>query len=478
MWALIIFLFSGWSSEVCISGAVKSFLPDNNCNPIAVDNERGAFISWGFSRRFNYHDYAITSVHINRFNSRGNEGYLDVSWGNGNNHSILGAGNSNVLYKDSTAYFIWDDRMLPIDGVDYENEIFYRVYYWNINYGTFGSISGVTSNDLKYSYCPSACMDENGTIYTVWEDLRTGIPQVFYKKYQDGVWTDAKQISQSPYFAVYPSITANNGKVYIFWEDGRDKAIEIYMREIDGDSIYPERRITHNDGYFSYGIHSTIGDDGTVYLVWTDERDGYPQVYYRKYSNNVWGNEINVSNSSTDAVSPSVFVDIWGKSHIVWSDKGEDEGNIYYTTVLGDTVSHPVKINETTVKCNNPFVAVDTMGMVYIIWTGIYEEKYYNQPQLVFRRYTPDKNTKSTKYTSSISRGPLIISGNNTRYLKAVVYDIMGRKINTILPEDGKLIWRMTGKGGKKVKSGIYFLHIEGQNAIVNEKVVYIGGEK
>ncbi len=476
MWALIIFLFSGWSSEVCMSVAAKSFLPDNNCNPIAVDNEGGAFVSWGFNRTYRY--YTIHSIHIDRFNSRGHTEYLDVSWGGGNNHSILGAGNSNVLYKDSTVYYIWDDRMLPVNGVDYENEVFYRVYYWNINYGTFGSILGVTSNDLKYSYCPSACMDENGTIYTVWEDLRTGIPQVFYKKYQDGVWSDAKQISQSPYFAVYPSVTANNGKAYIFWEDGRDKAIEIYMREIDGDSISPEQRVTDDDGYFSYGIHSASGNDGSVHIVWTDEKDGYPQVYYKKYSNNVWSNPINISNSSTDAVSPSIYIDIWGKKHIVWADRGEDEGNIYYI-VPGDTFSHPVKVNETTIKCENPFVAVDTMGMVYIIWTGIYEGKYSNQPQLIFRRYTPDKNAKSTKYSSTVVlQGPLVISGNNKKYNRAVVYDIIGRKIKTIFPKNGKLIWRMDGKGGRKVKDGIYFLHIEGENTIMSKKVVYIGGKK
>jgi len=474
MWFLILFVFSGWSNEKCISDtSKKSFLPDNNCNPIAVDNEKGAFITWAFG--FIYFDLqSICSVHIDKLNNP--ENYLNVSIAE---RRSLYAGYTNVLYKDSTVYYIWDDMMVPLSvyETDYVNEIFYRIYYWNINYGTWGNMLEATSNDLKYSYSPSADIDENGTVYTAWEDLRTGIPQIFYKKYVNGVWTDAKQISQSPYFAAYPSITANNGKVYIFWEDGRDKAVEIYMRIIENDSIYPEQRITSNDGYFSYGIHSVSGSDGSVHIVWTDERDGYPQVYYSKYSNNVWTNPINVSGSLSDAVSPSIDVDTLGKPHIVWSDKGENEGNIYYI-VLGDTFSQPVKVNEATIKCSNPFIAVDTMGMAYITWIGVYKGQYYNRPQLIFKKYTPDKSAKSTRYASIISRGPVIISENDKKWNKVVIYDIMGRRIRVLFPEQGKLIWKMDKWDGKKVKNGIYFLHIEGKNVTLNKKVVYIGGKK
>ncbi len=473
---LLFFLFSAWSNEVCISSVKKSFLPVNSCNPISVDNEGGVFIVWEFSREYNYHDYVITGAHINKYNIR--EGFLSVSR-SGRRQSIHGAGDANCFYKDSTVYFIWDDRMIPINEneVDYENEVFYRVFYWNINNGTFGHISELTSNDLKYSYSPSATMDEYGNIYVAWEDLRTGIPQIFYKEYRNGIWSEAKQISQSPYFAVYPSVTVSNGRVYIFWEDGRDKAVEIYMREITGDSISPEQRITDNDGYFSYGVHSTSSNDGSIHIVWVDEKGGYPQVYYKKYSNNVWSSDTNVSNSASEAVSPSIVVDIQGKPHIIWIDKGENEGDVYYT-VLGDTAFvPPVKVNKTTIKCENPFVAVDTMGIVYTIWSGIYEGQYYNQRQIIFRRYTPDKNTKSTRSISKIvSRGPLILSKNNDVYNKAVVYDIMGRRIKTVLPDGGRLKWQMDDKNGERVKNGIYFIHIEGKNAKIYEKVVYIGG--
>ena len=96
----------------------------------------------------------------------------------------------------------------------------------------------------------------------------------------------------------------------------------------------PEQRLTNSNG-------SSVGNsnnskwitvsDNFVHVVWTDDRNGRPAVFYKRSSDHgaTWSADIKINNTDSTANYPAItssgqFV------HIVWSDSRSDTSNIYY----------------------------------------------------------------------------------------------------------------------------------------------------
>ena len=105
----------------------------------------------------------------------------------------------------------------------------------------------------------------------------------------------------------------------------------------------------------------TIDLNGGVYVVWSDNSHGLYNIYYtNKVSSGGWSAPINISNQSTDAKYPNIFVDNARTIHIVWGD-----GKVYYSRKsLGGNWSTPVLID----NGHKPKLAVGGNNSVHIVW--------------------------------------------------------------------------------------------------------------
>ena len=74
---------------------------------------------------------------------------------------------------------------------------------------------------------------------------------------------------------------------------------------------------------------------GTMNIVWCDERDGYyeSEIYFIRSDDGgkTWGDEISVSSTSGDSVSPDILADNNG-IHVIWEEREEYPiKKVYYT---------------------------------------------------------------------------------------------------------------------------------------------------
>lgn len=135
-----------------------------------------------------------------------------------------------------------------------------------------------------------ACSGEN--VYVVWLDWRSGASGVRFNSSFDGgsSWQPSDQrIDGSTEFgppATGAEICASGQRVHVVWSDERDGASDIYYdTSADGGFGWQEadRRLDSTLPGSSRSDELAIAGDGSrVYVVWQDERWGYPDIYFNR----------------------------------------------------------------------------------------------------------------------------------------------------------------------------------------------------
>jgi hypothetical protein len=80
-------------------------------------------------------------------------------------------------------------------------------------------------------------------------------------------------------------VSSPGGDVYAAWSDRRDGNPEIYAaRLLSGATAFSQIKRISLDPAVSYQPDIAVAADGTVHLVWSDNRDGVYDIYYRTYN--------------------------------------------------------------------------------------------------------------------------------------------------------------------------------------------------
>ncbi len=165
----------------------------------------------------------------------------------------LGTGNAEIFYKRSTD-----------NGLTWESEM--RL-----------------TNDPAPSYMPSIGVS-GSNVHVVWYDQRDGNYEVYYKRSTDnGVnWTPDTRLTIEPAESNRPSIAVSGQNLHIVWYDQRDGNYEIYYKNStdNGTTFGEDTRLT-TDPSASFFCSVAVGAS-TVHVVWTDERDGNREIYYKR----------------------------------------------------------------------------------------------------------------------------------------------------------------------------------------------------
>jgi hypothetical protein len=153
------------------------------------------------------------------------------------------------------------------------------VYYksWENSWGAEARLNVMLADAAS----PAVAVDAVGRVHVAWSDMRSGRPEVYYRSGDGTNW--------DPEFAVSPLDESNSvtpevgvdgaGRVHVVWTDTRDGNPEIYHRIWDGAWL-PAERVTDAAGNSSTPRIVCTGD--YIYLAWTDDRDGNPEIYWRK----------------------------------------------------------------------------------------------------------------------------------------------------------------------------------------------------
>lgn len=210
------------------------------------------------------------------------------------------------------------------------------------------------------------------TIHVVWFDDRDGNHEIYYKRSIDrGVnWGSDTRLTYDSDISDRPGIAVFGSFVHILWYDNRNGDFEIYyLRSTDGGTTWEtERRltfVTSNSMYSSIAVFSSL-----VHIVWTDYRDGNPEVYYKRSPDGgvTWETDTRLSVASGNSFRPSVAVQD-SNVHVTWFDTRDGDYEIYYNRSSDGGVTWQNDTRLTYVPASSWYSSVGASGnYVHVVW--------------------------------------------------------------------------------------------------------------
>jgi len=223
----------------------------------------------------------------------------------------------------SVVHVVWEDRR---DG---NPEIYYkRSTDAGISWGL-----DIRLTDYTYSSESPSVAVSGSVVHVVWQDYRNGNTEIYYKRSTDaGIsWGTDTQLTNNTSGSNYPSVTVSGSVVHVVWFDDRDGNTEIYYkRSTDGGVSWgTDIRLTNNTA----GSYSpSVAVSGlVVHVIWEDTRDGNMEIYYKRSPDEgvSWGADTRMTNNTAMSFSPSVAVS-GSVVHVVWTDDRDGNAEIYY----------------------------------------------------------------------------------------------------------------------------------------------------
>ena len=155
-------------------------------------------------------------------------------------------------------------------------------------------------------------------------------------------------------------VASNGNNVFAVWFDERDGNPEIYYkRSTDGGiSWEADARLTSTNAQSNYPSIALSGSD--VHVVWRDVQDGNPEIYHKHSTDNgnTWGTDTRLSNNTSASDFPSVSVS-GSIVHVVWRDNRDGYDDIYYkrSTDNGSNWGSETQLTNSPAQSDGPSVS-------------------------------------------------------------------------------------------------------------------------
>jgi len=230
------------------------------------------------------------------------------------------------------------------------------------------------TEDVFDSDFPSSAASDS-FVHVVWQDIRAGNLEVFYKRSSNNgeTWGEDTRLSSTTGNSRFPCIEANGPELYVVWYDDTEGNYEIYFLHSrdNGETWEAEARLTEEQGSSE---HPSIEiDGGNIHLAWMDDRNEHPanaEIYYMLSTDNgeTWGQEKRLSDAIRNSYNPSISV-ADSNVFISWHDQRLNTEQIYFieSRDLGASWSADTNISSNAFTSYSPFSTVSD-SFLHVIW--------------------------------------------------------------------------------------------------------------
>lgn len=351
----------------------------------------------------------------------------DVLTGTSYNYSSITSSGSNL-------HVVWFDRRDAGDA-----EIYYK--HSNDNGDTWSADIRLT-NSIGNSYIPVVAVSGSNVHVAWYDDATAGNNEIYYMRSTDNgtSWSASSRLTNAAGESRYPSIAASGSTVHVTWSDniGSSNYRIYYKRSTNGGVSWGSNVLMTNKNY--YNIYPCLALNGSVvqvvYQNLNNRGSGY-DIIFKKSTNNgtAWGTEVQLTNTPSASTNASIAAS--GSSmHVIFNDDRDGNSEIYYKRNLTG-LGRPGEITETNSLTPNMF----------------YLSQNYPNP------FNPSTTIKFTL--------------PNNGFAKLVVYDALGREVETLVNEQlnsgtYEAVWL-----ADKYSSGLYFYTITaGQFSQTNKMIL------
>ena len=305
-----------------------------------------------------------------------------ISWGADTRltNNVSESWNPSVAVSGSQVHVVWDDLR---DG-------YREIYYKRSTDGgsTWGTDTRLT-NKTATSNRPSVAV--SGTqVNIVWQDNRDGNYEIYYKRSTDSGtnWgADTRLTNKVTYYSFAPSIAISGSQMNIVWQDDRDGNYEIYYkRSTDGGTNWgADIRLTNN---VASSYRPSLAVSGTqIFVIWADDRDANMEIYYKRSTDGGanWSADTRLTNNPADSFTPTVAIS-GSQVHVVWRDSRDGNQEIYYKNSPdgGTNWGADTRLTNNSAVSDYPFVAVSG-SQVHIVWDDERDGNY----EIYYKRTIP-----------------------------------------------------------------------------------------
>jgi len=235
----------------------------------------------------------------------------------------------SVGVSDSVVSVVWYDYR---DG---NPEIYYKR---STNGGLNWSTDKRLTNDSADSYFPSVAVN-GSTVSVVWSDKRdmeyVQNKEIYYKRSSDGgiSWGADTRLKNSAGWSDYPCVTASGAFVHAVWQDWRSGLGQVYYKRSADGGINWDAEIPLTYSTYESAYASVFSSDSVVHVVWMN----YSDIHYKRSTDGglSWGQYARLTNylnlvCPSITASPSVSVSD-SVVHVVWCDRSDAPNyEIYY----------------------------------------------------------------------------------------------------------------------------------------------------
>jgi hypothetical protein len=204
--------------------------------------------------------------------------------------------------------------------------------------GSFGSSTQLIADPADQCN-PAIALGSSDKLYVVWQDNRRGNWDVYVSTCVDGVsWSAERLVTDSNDNQINPAIAIDGSspsRAYIVWQDDRGGNQDIYVASSsDGFATKAVSQITTNPSDQTDPAIA-VNSANTVYVVWTDKRNGSNDIYGAASNSGPWTN-VPIVNKAGNQSSPAIAAEIAGSTlHLLWVDDASGNSDIYYASTNG-----------------------------------------------------------------------------------------------------------------------------------------------
>jgi len=224
---------------------------------------------------------------------------------------------------------------------------------------------------------PALLQASDGHLWVVWTSWRSGNAELWYKTSTDSgtTWSpDAHRITDTTGNEAPALAEAADGTVWVVWHGHHDGNFDIWYKTTHdhGATWSPALQLT-SDPKDDYYPAIARGADGTLWVLWTSNRSGNIDIWYKSSRDNgsTWTADRQLTTDPATDAAPAMIQSSDGKLWVVWSRLLGCSNAIWYKTSAdgGNTWSAETQLSGGYAE-SYPTIAETSDGQVRIAWVS------------------------------------------------------------------------------------------------------------
>jgi hypothetical protein len=203
---------------------------------------------------------------------------------------------------------------------------------WQTNQSVYAYLPDCAQQDS-----PDIAIDGAQNLYVLWSDQRNGVPDIYFSyRPPVGAWSANVRVNDVPgTLQGTPKIVADAaGNAYAVWTDTRNGNPDIYFAYRPAGGAWTANRRINNDSGATAQQEPDIGVDGAghITIAWADGRNGNLDIYATQgTATGPWSapSRVNDDATSSEQSEPHVAVDNSDNAQLVWFDYRDGTRDVY-----------------------------------------------------------------------------------------------------------------------------------------------------